>query len=127
MNNLDRHGERGGARLKFLIVVIVLAVVAYCGYQYVPVAYQAYLFKDQMQQKVDAAAALGYTPSWVTEQLTKAGPDYNVPADAAIESIKQGGKMECHVQFNRPIEFPGYTYTYAFDHTAKSTDFMFKQ
>ena len=126
MKNLDRHGERGSARLKFLIVVIILALVAYCGYQYVPVAYQAYLFKDQMQQTVDKAAALGYTSSWVTEQVTKAASEYDVPRDAAIEAIKQGEKMECHVQFNRPIEFPGYTYNYAFDHTAKSTGFMFK-
>jgi len=59
MTDSARSGERGGSRLKFLIVMAILGAVAYTAYIYVPVAYQAYLYKDLMQTKVDAAAALG--------------------------------------------------------------------
>ena len=121
-----RTSERGGARLKFLVVAVILGALAYAGYQYVPVAYQAYLFKDLMQQRVDAAAALGRPPTWVKDQLSKSAPEYNVPADAEIEPAKQGDRIEVRVRFSRPIEFPGYVYQYEFDHTAKSTEFSFK-
>ena len=43
---MQRSGERGGANLKFVIVMAVLIVTAYAGYLYVPVAYQANTFKD---------------------------------------------------------------------------------
>ena len=126
MNITARKGERGSARFKFLIVALIIGAVAYAGYQYVPVAYQAYLFKDLMQQKVDAAVALGHPPDWVHEQLAKSAPDYNVPPDAEIVPTKKDQRMEVTVRFTTPIEFPGYTYEYSFDHTAKSTDFIFK-
>ena len=122
----QRRGERGSARFNFLVVLAVLGVLAYIGYQYIPVAYQAYLYKDLMLQKVDAAAALGHPPSWVTEQLTRSAPDYDVPPDAQIETVKQAERLEVKVHFVRPIEFPGYTYNYTFDQTVKSTNFVFK-
>lgn len=123
---MTRHSERGGARLKFLVVVIVLGALAYAGYQYVPVAYNAYLYRDLMQQKVNAAVALGYPPTWVKDQLIKSAPEYTIPSDVEITPVVQGQRMEVRAQFTRAIEFPGFTYNYSFDHTAKSTDFLMK-
>ena len=116
--------EQGGARLKFLIVIAIIGFLAYVGYGYVPVAYNAYLFKDEMQIKVDAATNMGHPPAWVSDQLSKSAPEYGVPPDAIIAPQVQGGRMECRVQFSRPIEFPGYTYEYNFDETVKGTTFM---
>lgn len=123
---MTSKSERGSARLKFLVVVIVIGAVAYAGYMYVPVAYNAYLFKDLMQQKVNAAVGLGHPPNWVKEQLVKSSPDYNIPANVEITPAVQDKRMEVRAQYSQPIEFPGYTYLYNFDHTAKSTDFLLK-
>jgi len=122
--NVPRSNERGSARLKFLLVMIVIAAVAYGGYVFVPVAYQAYLFKDLMQHDVDVAATQGYKPSWVGEQLTKSLPEYEIPEDAIITPTQLDNRIAVRVQFTRPLEFPGYTYQYEFDHTAKSTPFI---
>jgi hypothetical protein len=119
-----RHGERGASRLKFLIVILIVGAVAYCGYLYIPVAYQAYYFKDLMQHYVDVAVAQGYQPSWVSDQLRKSAPEYNVPADAVITPSQESNRIIVRVQFTRPIELPGYTYRYEFDHTARSTEFL---
>jgi len=119
-----RSGERGGARLKFIVVILIIALVAYLGYLYIPVAYQSYLFKDLMQHNADVASAQGYDPAWVKSQLTKAAPEYGVPADAIILPARKDNRMEIRVQFTKPIEFPGYTYNYNFDHTVKSTAFI---
>jgi hypothetical protein len=121
---LNGRGERGGARLKFTIVIVVIAIVGYVGYLYVPVAYDAYYFRDVMQNKVDMAATQGYETVWVRDQLVKSGPEYHVPADAIITPTQQDNRVEVRVQFSRPIQLPGYTYSYDFDYTAKSTSFL---
>jgi len=104
--------------------MIIIAAVAYGGYVFIPVAYQAYLFKDLMQHDVDVAATQGYKPSWVSEQLTKSLPEYEIPQDAIITPTQLDNRIAVRVQFTRPLEFPGYTYQYEFDHTAKSTPFI---
>ncbi len=120
----DRSNERGSARLKFLIVITIVACTAYAGYLYVPVAYRAYLFKDLMQHYVDVAAAQGYQPSWVGEQLLKSEAEYEVPSNALITPATRDSRVEVRVRFTTPIEFPGFTYEYEFDHTARSTAFL---
>ena len=116
--------ERGGARLKFIIAITVFAAVAYTGYLYVPVAVDAYYFKDVMQNKVDLAASQGYEAAWIADQLNKSKAEYHVPQEAIITPGRNDQRMEVRVQFTRPISFPGFTYNYEFDHTAKSTTFL---
>jgi hypothetical protein len=115
------RNEQGGARLNFIIFSAVFATMLYVGYMYVPVAIDAYYFKDVMQNKIDLAVAQGYDGNWVREQLAKTGPDYHVPAEAVITPTTKESRLAVRVQFTRPISFPGYTYNYEFDHTAQST------
>jgi|SRR4029453_3486947 hypothetical protein len=122
--NRNRINERGAARLKFLIVMLIIGAAAYAGYCYIPVAYQAYLYRDLMQHYVDVAAAQGYQPAWITDQLTKSAAEYQVPKEALITPAQKDQRLEVRVQFTRPIEFPGYVYNYEFDYTAKSTAFL---
>ena len=55
MNTRSRRSEQGGARLKFVIVVALIGVVAYAAVQFIPVFFQAYQIKDLMQHDVDTA------------------------------------------------------------------------
>ena len=121
---MHRSGERGSASLKFVIVMAILGTVAYAAYLYVPVAFRANAYKDLMQHYADVAAAQGYQPSWVGEQLMKSGPDYGIPTNAIITPAKRDQRIEVRVQFIRVIDFPGYPYNYEFDYTAKSTAFL---
>ena len=122
--NKDRSNERGSSRLKLILVLAFFGCLAYAGYLYIPVAYQAYLYKDLMQHYVDVAAAQGYQPAWAGEQLLKSEAEYEVPSNALITPAARDNRIEVRVQFTRPIEFPGYTYYYEFDHTVKSTAFL---
>ena len=121
---MRRSGERGNANLKFVIVMAILITTAYAGYLYVPVAYQASTFKDLMQHYADVAVSQGYPSSWAAEQLMKSAPEYEIPANAVITPAARDNRIEVRVQYVRVIEFPGYTYNYEFDHTAKSTAFL---
>ena len=121
---MERSGERGSATLKFLIVMALIGSCAYGGYLYVPVAFHANVYKDLMQHYVDVAATQGYKPQWVAEQLMKSAAEYDVPPDAVYTPLMRDDRVEIRVQYVRPIEFPGYTYNYEFDHTVKSTAFL---
>jgi hypothetical protein len=120
----ERQSERGGAQLKFLLTMVILACTAYAGYLYIPVAYRAYVYKDLMQHYADVAGAQGYTAAWVGEQLLKSETEYEIPSNAIINPTLNEGRVVVRVQYTRPIEFPGYTYNYEFDHTVKSTAFL---
>ena len=124
MNSIVRKSERGGARLKFLIVAAIIIAVAYAGYQFIPIFYQAYQIKDLMQHDVDTAVAMGKPATWVQEQLVKSSKEYGIPANAIITPTQQDNRIEVRMQFTLPVEFPGYVYNYEFDHTAKSSMFL---
>ena len=121
---LRKRGERGGAQLKLIIFVAVLLAVGYAGYMYIPVAADAYYFKDAMQNKVNLAAAQGYDTGWLADQVSKSKSEFHVPDNAVITPTQNDGRMQCRVQFSRPISFPGFTYNYDFDYTAQSTSFL---
>jgi hypothetical protein len=120
------RNEYGGARLKLIVFIVIFAAILYVGYLYIPVAVDAYYYKDIMQNLVNQAAAQGSDANWVRDQLAKNGPDYNVPPNATITAALQNKRVTVRVQFTRPISTPVYTYNYEFDHTAQSTTFLTK-
>ena len=126
MNSFRFNSERGGARLKLIVFLAVFAVVLYVGYLYIPVAVDAYYYKDIMQNMVNQGAAQGSDAAWVKNQLVKNAPDYHVPPDATITVGMQDKRMQARVQYTRPIVTPIYTYNYEFDYTAASTTFLTK-
>lgn len=121
---LHNRGERGSARLKFIIFLVIVAITGYAGYMYIPVALDAYYFKDAMQNKVNLAAAQGHDAAWLADQITKSKAEHNVPDDAVITPAQREGRVEVRVQFTRPISTPLFTYNYNFDYTAQSTTFL---
>lgn len=124
MANISKAGERGSARLKFLIVLAVIIAAAYAGYLYIPIAYNAYVLKDLMQHKVDVASTQGYPATWVGDQLKRSAAEFGLPPDTVITPTQQDNRIQVRVQFTQPIEFPGYSYQFEFDHTARSTEFL---
>lgn len=120
-----RAGERGGSRLNLLITLAVLALVAYSAYNYAPVSYNALLFKDYMQDTVNKAAyPPGQSNEWIAQQLRKSAKDYGLPEDAHINVQRESGQIVARVQWTRPVQLPGYTYQYTFDHTVRSSGFI---
>jgi hypothetical protein len=120
-----RRGEHGGARFNFIVIIIIIALAAYSAYNYAPVAYNAYLYRDFMQETVNKAA---YPPAkgndWVVQQLRAATREYELPQDADIKVQNEDGRIAAHVTFTRPVQLPGYVYEYNFDHTARSSGFI---
>lgn len=126
----ERRGERGSARIRFIIIFAVVVILGYMAVQYVPVAYRAYTLRRSMDDTVEKAAN-GSMPieqkgQWAADQVKASANDYGVPTNARIVPLYQNGRVEVTVQFTRQINLlPGlWTYDYPFDYTAKSSTFL---
>ena len=119
------RGQRGGARFNLIVLLVFIALAAYCAYNYAPVAYDAYLYRDFMQETVNKAA---YPPAksseWVRQQLRQGGGEYDLPDDAVISVQNENGRIAARVTYTRTVQLPFYVYEYQCDHTAKSSGFI---
>jgi type II secretory pathway component PulM len=116
-----RRRERGGARLNFLIVMVIICAAAYVGYQIIPVVYRAEAFETFMQDTVNNAAYTDKNAAWVEQQLKKSLAEYDVPSDAAVSSMINDSHIEARVQYTRAIPLAVTEYRYHFDKTVKSS------
>jgi hypothetical protein len=119
-----RLSEHGGSRFNFLLVVVVIAIAAYTGYQYVPVAYQASQFKVSMQDAVDKAVVTDKNAAWAEEQIRRSLPIYGVPPDAQVTVANREARIEAHVEYSIPVPLLITTYEYKFNHTARSANLL---
>src|SRR5436305_7426570 len=127
-NRRARAREGGGSRLNFFIVVLFIALAGYSAYNYAPVEFNAYRFKDFMQETVNKAAyPPGQTNEWIAQQLRAAAAEYNLPPDMNISVQRDEGRISARVQWSRPVKLPGYIYEYKFDYTARSSGFINQQ
>jgi hypothetical protein len=124
--SMRRANERGSSRLSFLIVVAVLGALAYAGYQYVPVAYQASQLKIFMEDTVNKAVITDKNAQWAEEQLRKSLPEYGAPPDTLITVINRQSRLEANVQYTVPIPLLITTYEYNFNYTTRSSNFFSK-
>lgn len=119
-----RPTERGSSRLNFLISMAVIAAVAYAGYQYVPVAYQASQLKVFMQDTVDNAVITGKDPRWTEEQLRRNLATYDAPPDALVTAVNRESRIEARIAYNVIVPLLVTTYEYKFDHTTRSNNLL---
>jgi hypothetical protein len=119
-----RTTERGSARLNFVILMAIMVAVAYAGYQYVPVAYQASQLKVFMQDTVNNAVITDKDAVWAEDQLRRSLTSYGVPSDARVTVANRESRMEAHVEYTVLVPLLVTTYEYKFDHTTRSTNLL---
>lgn len=130
----NRKSERGGAGVKFLAILVILFLIGHAAFNYIPTAYEAENFKQEMQTAVVqsvAMPAIGMTATdGVKVKLQKASINNNIPSDALIEIKPVNNVIQARVVYTKKINllpFGIYSYNYHFDHTATPTGFLFKE
>lgn len=126
-----RESERGSAGVKLLIVAVVLILLANAGYQFIPVAYNAEAFKQEMSTAVVQAIALpashGKTTEVVKRKIIAAAEEHSIPVDFQLDVREQNKSITARVYFVQEVPvvpFGIYTYHYEFDHTAAPNGFL---
>lgn len=125
--------ERGEAGFKLVVFLIVIFLIGYAGYNYVPVAYESASFKQEMETAVVKAVALpaqNMTPAdAVRVKVKRAMVENSIPEDAFLDVRMVKGIVQAHVYYQRKVSilpFGIYNYDYVFDHTATPSGFLFK-
>ena len=127
-----RSFEQGGASVKFLAVLVVIILIGNAGINYIPIAYEAESFKQDMQTAVVQGMAVppGITPvDMVKGKLQKAIVANDIPPDALVQVKPGNNTVLAHVSYSKKVAilpFGIYTYNYKFDHTATPTGFLMK-
>ena len=126
--------ERGEAGYKLLLFIIVVFLVGFAGFSYVPVAFQGANFKQEMETAVIKGMAMptnGLKPVDATRfRLKNAMTENGVPDDAYLEVKEMKGVIRARVYYKKQVEilpFSLYQYDYVFDHTVAPTGFLLKQ
>lgn len=127
-----RKSERGSARIRFLLILLVLITVTNAALNYIPVAYQGENFKQEMQTIVVQGSAIpanGINPvEAMKARLIGAARDSNLPP-AAINVRQVNSVLSAHVRYTKEVSiipFGIYNYQYEFDHTATPQGFLTK-
>lgn len=127
-----KNGERGGAGIKFMFILLGLAIAANAGINYIPVAYQGASFRQEMDTAVvkGLAAPGGMRPADVVKAaLTKAARDNDIPAEAVIDVRPAGNVIQARVIYTRQVQilpFGIYKYNYDFNYVASPTGYLLK-
>jgi|ERR1035437_1119207 hypothetical protein len=127
-----RQSERGGAGVKFLVVLAVLVLAGNAGLNYIPVVYDAQNLKTDMQTAVVQGLALPGKMNPVDNVKTKIQRsilDNNIPAEAFVDVKQTGNSLTARVAYTKQVNilpFGIYRYAYQFDTTASPTGFLLK-
>lgn len=129
----ERQSERGEAGSKLLFILVLLFLAGHAGYNFIPVAYHAESFKQEMQSAVIKGMSLppvGVTPmDHVKNIVQRAARENDLPEDASILVKMNKGVIEVHVYYEKKVPilpFGLYDYNYIFEHTASPTGFLMK-
>lgn len=128
----NRNLERGSASVKFLIILISLILIGNAGYNYIPVAYEAEDFKQEMEKAVVQALALpnnADVPGTIKSKIRRVALANAVPPDVVIEVKQVNNIYQARAAYLKQVNilpFGLYNYTYHFDHTATPTGFLAK-
>ncbi len=129
---VNRQDERGGAGVKMLIAGLILFLIGFAASNYIPTAYEAQNFKQDMQTAVVQGSAVvqGVSPIETTKvRILKAVANNNIPPNPYIEVKQDKNGLQARVYYVKEvpiIPFGIYNYQYQFDHTATPTGFLFK-
>lgn len=127
------HSERGSAGIKFLFILLAIALLGNAGYNYVPVAYNGAAFKQEMDTAV--VKALGASGQMKPGEIAKAhiqraAFDYKVPADAVIDIRVGEGPIRAYAAYQQPVNmlpFGLFKYNYKFEHTATPRGYLLEE
>lgn len=126
--------ETGGAGIKVLLVLVMFGLVGHAGLNYIPVAYQAESFKQELNTAVIQGTSIPSVKTKPVESVENkvkmAMKSSGLPSDATL-SVKESNKV-IYTRVTYAIEVPLlpfglYNYIYAFDQTVTPTGFLSKQ
>jgi len=115
--------QRGAAKLGTLLTLAVVAFVAYEAYQFAPILFAQYEFKDAVVE--EAKFSRGKEASVITRSLLDKARELNLPIEASMITVtRKPTSTRIQVQYRLTVEWlPGKPYTWEVNDIAESVLF----
>jgi hypothetical protein len=109
MSRLRCNGERGGARIKTLIVLIILGCAVFCAVKIVPPYFDNYQLQDSMRQEAAYASATRKQDDDIRADIEKKLKQLGIPADSKdIQVSDDAGNVKISVDYTVPVDLAVY-------------------
>jgi len=119
-----RFAERGEGNFGCILWIAVLGLAVLIGVKMVPVKIASSQLYDYMEEQSKFAATAA--PEALAKGIVGKAKDLELPVtkdDVKVERV--GDNIRMRAVFTVPVEFPGYTYLWHFDHQVNRPIFIF--
>ncbi len=121
---LRRLRARGEGKVGCILWLVVFLVAALIAWKMIPVKIASSQLYDYMEDEAKFAA--GNTPETLKKRIHQKARELNLPVkEEAISVEKPGDNVRMRCTYDVPIEFPGYTYVWHFDHQVYRPIYIF--
>ncbi|MDP9120242.1 MAG: hypothetical protein M3O15_02570 [Acidobacteriota bacterium] len=119
-----RSAERGEGNLGCILWALVLGVVVLVAVKMVPVKINSAELYDFMEEQSKFAA--NNSPEQIEKRILGRALELKLPlAKEQVKVQRVGDNIRMEATYDVPVEFPGYTYVWHFDHQIDRPIFIF--
>lgn len=117
-----RMRERGEGQLGCIVGLILFLAAIFVAYKMIPVKVKAAELRGEI---VDEAKAAGMRKDpQIRKTILSTADRLGLPvSENDIKIRRSGGNINVTVTYTVPVEFPGYTYNWEFEHEAENPIF----
>ena len=109
--------QRGDVPVGCLIGFVVAVVVALIAIRTIPVMVAVGEFDKEIKAYADRASRPDYNDKRIRKDLLAIAEELDIPVDAkAIWINRTANRIKIRINYDYPIEFPGYTYVWTKEH-----------
>ncbi len=119
-----RSAERGEGNLGCILWLLLFAIGALIAWKAVPVKVQSAELYDYMVELTKFAASS--SAENLKKQIVTKATELDLPLDKDdVEVRKTADRIQLEANYTVPLEFPGYTYEWNFNHQVDRPIFIF--
>ena len=118
VRNAMAHSERGEGKLKLVVTLAAIAAVFFVAFKFIPVKVQNSTLEDCIVEEEKFAGELRRTQDVIRDNIWQCAVDNGLEDyfdRAEIKVDKSSNSVRVRLNYERPVELPGYTYIWRFD------------
>jgi hypothetical protein len=119
-----RAAERGSGNVGCILWLIVLVVGVLIAWKAIPVKIKTAEFYDSIEEMAKFSGS--NPPDALKKQILDKANELQLPVDKDHVKVQRiGDRIRMEVDYTVPLDFPGYTYEWHFDHQVDRPIFIF--
>ena len=116
------HRERGEGQMGCLVGLVVMLIAGLLAYKLIPVKVKTADLRDTVMDEARSAGA--HSDAKIRAEILSKAKNLNLPVtDENIKIRRQSSIIYVDVEYDVPVDLPGYTFNWHFRHTTENPIF----